>query len=61
MSYEDLEDYCNEFICLNYVLNELHHFTDYDLVAVKDEFHKCVENINRVSGEIINSEWYLKE
>lgn len=59
--YDNLEDWCVEFINLKYVLEELHHYTSYDVDRVKKEFHEVVEAINKESWEIINSKWYLIE
>lgn len=61
VSYDNLEDWCVEFINLKYVLEELHHYTSYDVDSVKKEFHEVVEAINKESWEIINSKWYKIE
>lgn len=57
-SYDNLEDWCVEFINLKYVLEELHRYTSYDVDSVKKEFHEVVEEINKETWEIINSKWY---
>ena len=61
VSYDNLEDWCVEFINLKYVLEELHHYTNYDVDSVKKEFHEVVEAINKESWEIINSKGYKIE
>ena len=61
VSYDNLEDWCVEFINLKYVLEELHHYTSYDVDSVKKEFHEVVEEINKETWEIINSKWYSIE
>lgn len=56
MSFEDLEDCCEEFIHLNYVLEDLHHYSSYDLESVRYTHHKLVKRIYKVSKDIVMSE-----
>lgn len=57
-SYDSLEDYCDEFLKLKYVLEELHHYTDYDTYEVKQEFHNVVKGIAECSNNIVESNWF---
>lgn len=57
-SYDSLEDYCEEFLHLKYVLEELHHYSSYDVDEVKQEFHSIVKGIHECSRNIVESEWF---
>ena len=44
MNFEEITDLCEEILHLNYILDEAHHFTTYDLEKVRLEFYnKLVE------------------
>ena len=44
MNFEEITDLCEEILHLNYILDEAHHFTTYDLEKVRFEFYtKLVE------------------
>lgn len=56
MSFEDLEDCCEEFLHLSYVLEDLHHYSSYDLESVRYVHHKLVKRIYEMSKDIVMSE-----
>jgi len=40
MNFEEITDLCEEILHLNYILDEAHHFTTYDLEKVRFELYK---------------------
>ena len=58
MSYDYLEDLCEDFLFFHRILGDLHHYTKYDVDKIKKELHKCVKEIADESKEIVESDWF---
>ena len=61
MSLEDIDDYCEEVLHLSYVLEELHHYSSYDLEKVRLTYHYTLINLRDELIKITNEEWFKKE
>lgn len=55
---ETLEDDCTEFLHFNYMLEELHHYSKYDLEKVRLAWAELIMNIALTSNRIVESEWF---
>ena len=57
MSEDTLEDWCIEFLHLKYILEELHHYSKYDLEKVRLKYYQMIKNIATESSLIANSKY----
>lgn len=60
-SSENLEDCCREFLHFNFMLDELHHYTDYDLEQVRLAWAELVMQIAEESKGIVESDWFKNQ
>ena len=57
MSADTLEDWCIEFLHLKYILEELHHYSKYNLEKVRLQYYQMIKNIAEESNQIANSKY----
>ena len=61
LSLETVDDYCEEILHLSYVLNELHHYSKYDLEKVRLTYHVLLINLRDELIKITNQDWFKNE
>ena len=58
MSLDTIDDYCEEILHLSYILQELHHYTNYNVESVRLEYSYLLINLRDELNKITNEEWF---
>ena len=58
---EVLYDMLEEYQAFYWILNELHHYSRYDLERIRLEYARVLLNIAEESNRIVNSEGFKKQ
>ena len=61
MSLEDIDYLCEEVLHLSWILEEMHHFSKYDLEKVRYEYHQKLIELKILLQEETNREWFKNQ
>ena len=58
---EALYDLLEEYQALYWILDELHHYSRYDLEKVRLKYSRVLLEIAEESNRVVNSEWFKRQ
>ena len=61
MSLEDIDDYCDEVLHFSWLLDELHHYSKYDLESVRLHYHTALINLRDELVRVTNEKWFINQ